>query len=74
MEELIHYIKPNRTLETIQLKNGQLYYVYNHQGQYYKVFDSLAQLHRYFESIPYEMLAEFYDEVSLYAFLLNPTY
>ena len=30
------YLRPNRTLETLQLPNGQLYYLYNHQGQYYK--------------------------------------
>jgi hypothetical protein len=61
----------NRTLETIQLNNGQLYYVYNHQGQYYKVFDHLEQLHLYFEGRPYKMLVEFYEEYSLDAFLLN---
>jgi hypothetical protein len=70
----VNYINfSNRTLETIQLNNGQLYYVYNHQGQYYKVFDSLAQLHLYFDSKSYEMLAEFYNEDSLDAFLLNHT-
>ena len=68
---IITYIKPNRTLETIQLNNGQLYYVYYHQGQYYKVFDSLKQLDLYFDSKPYEMLKEFYDEGSLDAFLLK---
>lgn len=61
----------NRTIETIQLNNGQLYYVYNHQGQYYKVFNNKQQLNNYFENQPYAMLAEFYQEEDLDAFLLN---
>lgn len=73
LKNVTHINFANRTLETIQLNNGQLYYVYNHQGQYYKVFDSLEQLHLYFDSKLCKMLAEFYDESSLDVFLLNQT-
>lgn len=65
------YLHPNRTLETLQLPNGQLYYLYNHQGQYYKLFDQKEELDKYLNALPYEMLCEFYSEAAVDVFLMT---
>lgn len=59
----------NRTLETLQLPNGQGYYLYNHQGQYYKLFTQKEELDCYLNALPYTMFREFYSEAALEAYL-----
>lgn len=61
----------NRTIETLKLPNGQVYYLYNHQGQYYKLFNQKEELENYLNALPYQMVDEFYSEAALDAYLMT---
>lgn len=65
------YLHPNRTLETLQLPNGQVYYLYNHQGQYYKLFNEKGELENYLNALPHYMAGEFYSEAAVDVYLMT---
>lgn len=47
------YIRPDRTVETILLKNGRnehVCYVYNFEGVHYRFFKDLLSLVRFFDA------------------------
>ena len=46
----VEYITPNKTLETVSLKNtDRLFYIYNYKGNHYRVFTELLSLIGFFE-------------------------
>jgi hypothetical protein len=47
----VSYLRPNRTIETILLKNStfeRILYVYNFEGTHFRVFESISDILKFF--------------------------
>lgn len=69
----VEYLKPNRTIETVSIKNGKLkklLWIYNYEGTHFRVFDSLKEVIE-FSNSSIEAKHSFDKENELDNFLLN---
>ncbi|RDK88869.1 hypothetical protein C8D94_101746 [Marinirhabdus gelatinilytica] len=66
-----HYLKPNRTVETIFIKNiDKMVYVYNYEGSHFRLFTNLIDLIGFFQ-FGMEPKLDFSNELDLDDFLIN---
>ncbi len=66
-----HYLRPNRTIETIFIKNiDKMVYVYNYEGNHFRLFTKLIDLIRFFQ-FGIEPKLDFSNELDLDDYLTN---
>lgn len=71
IQSQVYYLRPNRTIETILLKNiGKVVYVYNFEGNHFRLFTTLIDLVHFFQ-FGVEPKLDFSNELDLDNFLLN---
>ncbi len=67
----LHYIRSNRTIETIHIKNiDKVVYVYNYEGIHFRVFVEIIDLIHFFQ-FGAEPKLDFSNEMDLDDFLIN---
>lgn len=69
----VSYLRPNRTIETILLKNSKLektLYVFNYEGWHFRVFESIDNILSFFDE-EFEPTFSFESEKELEVYLTN---
>lgn len=71
----VNYLSPNRTIETLLLKKGDIFkkiFIYNYEGVHFRVFENQKEAFGFINGELYTKPgAEFIDENALDSYLIN---